>query len=69
MNKFLWIWCLVNTVGLLMMLVIFGCNGEYDRQQDQHIQELEVQVRECQSAIAVQPDTIVVNIYNNITQQ
>lgn len=69
MNKFLWIWCLINTVGLLMMLVIFGCNGEYDRQQDQCIQELEVQVRECQSTIAVQPDTIVVNIYNNITQQ
>ena len=69
MKRFLWIWCLINTVGVLLAFITIGCDSEVNRQQDIRIQELETQLKECQSILSVQPDTVVINIYNNITSK
>lgn len=65
-KSYLWIWCLINTISLILILIIHGISSDVESIQDEKIDRIETDVNSIKFAMEFQPDTVVVNISNNV---
>lgn len=65
MSKYTWIWCAINSIAIVLVILAFNIRNDYDHIQDNSISEIKSDIQAIKYRIE-KSDTIIVNI-NQIT--